>query len=202
VKHLDGPFAEPDTANGDGYTLRNGAAWTCGRMGPLGAVHIDRLIALMHRDSKTGWGAHLSPVMAEALGRIGPVNDKVVPNLVDAMETRGKWQGGWVIIPFFSQAVDTLASFGPKAAPAVPYLDKLAREKARPDLAGDVALLINVVKALGAIGPEAKEAVPALEALRSFKVPRPEQEKELIKEVETALNAVQGKKGKDEPASP
>lgn len=196
LTHMEIPFSEPDTENGDGFAVREEAAWTCGRMGPLAAMHMDRLIAQLHREGKHSRGKQ-SPVIVEAIGRIGPVYEQLVPNIVDAMEARGKFRMGEdPISPFFPKALDTLALFGPKAVAAVPYLAKLAREGAKPWVPQDVAALIKVVKTLGAIGPEAKEAVPDLEKLRGFKTNKGDDdkalEKELQTEVEKALTKLKG----------
>jgi HEAT repeat protein len=129
------------------FMVRQQAAWTCGRMGPLAAEHMDRLISMLHAE-----GAN-APQIVEAIGRIGPIHDNVVPNIVDAMERFDGGIGGQI------QAYKALESFGPKAASAVPLLNRFLRERRLhpPQIIG----ALNVLKA---VGPAAKEAVPVLES--------------------------------------
>jgi HEAT repeat protein len=125
--------------------VRQQAAWTCGRMGPLAAEHQDRLISMMHAE-----GGRI-PEIVEAIGCIGPTHANVVPNIVDAME-RQDGGIGWQI-----EAYQALEKFGPKSAPAVPLLARYLREhRQHPDVT------IAAIRVLKAIGPEAKEALPSL----------------------------------------
>jgi HEAT repeat protein len=57
----------------------------------------------------------------------------------------------------------------------------------------DPAVRITAIKALAQIGPPAKAAIPALQEVQKLpKTPR-DQDKELAKEAEAALEKIQGK---------
>ena len=50
------------------FMVRQQSAWTCGRMGPLAAEHIDRLISMLHAEGCK------APEIVEAIGRIGAID--------------------------------------------------------------------------------------------------------------------------------
>src|SRR5207249_4540722 len=80
---------------------------------------------------------------------------RAVPALVRAAEgqrTQGGRQG------LTTDIVLSLRLFGPEAAPAVPLLTRLVREKDRP-------VRLVAMLALQSVGPAAKDAVPALQEL-------------------------------------
>jgi HEAT repeat protein len=137
--------------------VRQQAAWTCGRMGPLAAEHMDRLISMMHAEG------HELPEIVEAIGRIGPLNDNVVMNIVDKMESTGglhDWSA------FKAAALTALEGFGAKAAPARQYLERILRDT--PNNRVTIEPLIAATRALGAMGAVARDALPLLEKMKTY----------------------------------
>jgi HEAT repeat protein len=132
--------------------VRRETAWTCGRMGPLAAGHMDRLIARMHTEGE--W----CPEVVVAIGAIGPIQDNVIPNIMDKIESSGRPGDA---VAFKVPAFAVLGAFGAKSAAAVPLIRRMLR-----DTVGDNPIPIKtaMVKALAAIGPAAKEAAPEIEA--------------------------------------
>jgi HEAT repeat protein len=149
------PWIEQDERS----LVERAAAWTAGRMGPLAAEHIDRLIALMHGRSY--------PEVVEAIGRIGPVHENVARNVTDRMEKvmnthdllLGERKAGEYVPACFA----ALETFGPKAAAAVPLMARLLAEQPREYGGPHIPLL--ALKVLGAVGRGAAEAVPDIEKL-------------------------------------
>jgi hypothetical protein len=139
------------------------AVWACGEFGPLSACHIDRLIFVMH-------GGPVAETV-EAIGKVGAVNDNVVPNIVDRMEQvaagtviaregdRTPRMSGEAIAVYMEKSFGALERFGPKAAPATPYLVRLI---SAADWERRKAYALGSLRALRAIGPAAKEAVPVI----------------------------------------
>jgi hypothetical protein len=166
----------PDT---DYRAIRGAAAWTLGRMGPPAAGKMDILISLMHKD------LYRSPEYVEAMGCIGPINENVVRNIMDVIEPQNDAMRGVI------EAYVALEKFGPKAAPAVPLLCRMLKER---NLSPAVA--IQMPKIMKAIGPAAAEAVPLLAELSKSGVRgiTPEGMKELRRVCGEAIEAITGKK--------
>ncbi len=171
--------------------VRQQAAWTCGRMGPLAREHMDRLISMMHQE------AHEVPEIVEAIGCIGLVHDNVLSNIIDKFEKTGEgtnWGG------FKIAALKALARFGDKSVPAVLMLKRtLARLGADRT---SFAIRTELMKTLAAIGPKAKAMLPEIEAAVKFnnygdwRIPQEEKDKlhkELREEAAKAYKAVSGK---------
>jgi hypothetical protein len=153
------------------YLVHAVAAWTAGRMGPLAACHIDRLIAIMH-------GMDITTTAVWAIGEIGPVHENVIPNLTDRLEKTifGQWGGFRVGARSFRVGAivagtqqeyrdfcfDILAKFGSKSKSAMPLMIRLISEG---EITGSKTIRnsIGAMKVLRALGPEAKESLPALE---------------------------------------
>ncbi len=135
--------------------VRRASAWACGRMGPLAAEHMDRLIAMLQTE-----GDQL-PEIAEAIGKIGALNENVVMNLVDRLE---RFVGGWFACK--AAVYTALEGFGPKALPALPYLMRVLRDT--PNNRVPIEPLIASVKVIGAIGPPARDALPLLEKMKTY----------------------------------
>jgi hypothetical protein len=152
------------------FGVRSAAAWTMGRMGRHAEKHIDKLISVLHRD-----GQRL-PTIVQAIGRIGPVHENVLPNIIDVMEegaksswNNGKPMGHW---PFGKAAMGALREFGPKAAPALPFLMRLLPKKSgssKVNVRANLTVITEVTRTIGAIGPAAKEAVPQLKVMTTFR---------------------------------
>jgi HEAT repeat protein len=155
----------------DVQPVRNAAAWTCGRMGKLAATHVDRLISIMHGERYPQIDHFFSAAAVEAMGRIGPVQANMVPNIVDRLEAIA---AGTAFHPqhdgaagrvCYLRGVNALERFGPEAASATPYLQRVISSNPLRDRERSLA----IVKALGAIGPGAAEAVPALQKIADAK---------------------------------
>ena len=175
-------------SNMEAALARKAAAWTCGRMGPLAAEQVDRLISLMHSDDH---GA--APESVEALGLIGLVHENVLLNIMDRLE--GYMESGWGL-DFRIKAFEALAQLGHKAAAAVPLLRRCLR---RLDNTGDKGLKMRLalLKALAAIGPAAKEAAPEIEA--HLHKPVGGQVADFTEEEEAAARAYKAVTGNDPP---
>lgn len=128
--------------------VRRAAAWTCARIGPLAAQHIDLLITRMHMEGE--W----CPEVVEAIGAIGAVHDNVIPNIIDKIESSGR---GGDFGALKEAAFSALANFGEKSAPVVP----LTRRLLQGPMWGNDAMRVRIamMKALPAFGPAAKDAV-------------------------------------------
>jgi hypothetical protein len=152
IKSLKEPleFCIPNS-DGDGpYALiRQAAAWTITRMGPLAREYVDLLISLMHREWTSSY--------VRALGAIGPVQDNIIPNIIDKMESSGR---GGDAAGLKSAALEVLAGFGEKSAAVVP----LIRRTLQGQMYGDDPMTVRIamMKALPAFGAAAKEAAPEI----------------------------------------
>jgi hypothetical protein len=165
--------------------VRQQAAWTCGRMGPLAAMHMDRLISMLHAE-----GIRI-PEIAEAMGLIGPVHENVVPNLLDAYESSGPYEDS---SPDLKLAIlGALERFGPKAAAATPMIAAyLKGDRARRSR---VALRTAMMRTLAAIGPAAGSAAPEIEGqIRAAgAAPADAAGRALLEEATRAYKAVTGR---------
>lgn len=132
------------------FLVRNEAVWTLGRMGPLAADYMDRLIARLHYEGRN------MPRIVETIGLIGPVNNNVIPNIMDEIESAGRPgdHDGFKV-----KAFETLAKFGDKSAGAVPLIRRMLR-----DTTGNSPnpIRLAMLKALPSLGPTAKEAAPEI----------------------------------------
>ncbi len=159
VPHLPDRFNDTEwLKDAECFLVRRAAAWTAGRMGKHGAVHIDRLIAMMHGNAP-------GPTeFIDAIGEIGPVHDNVVPNIVDKLEKTvyGGWQGvsGQEQANYAMHCLAVLERFGAKSPPAVDLLIRLLDPK---DIQRDTNRAVQVLKTLAAIGDAAARAVPVIE---------------------------------------
>ena len=147
--------------------VRQQAAWTCGRMGPLAAEHMDRLLAMMHAE-----GGEI-PEIVEAIGCIGPIRDNIVPNIMDKMERKDggtAWQ---------KESWQALQKFGAKAEAVLPFAKRFITN---PQFYGTnnsrerEALVIEVLKLLRVAGPKAIDALPQVENLAHYKYPYNEED--------------------------
>ncbi|MBM4038431.1 MAG: HEAT repeat domain-containing protein [Planctomycetes bacterium] len=172
IPHLKTPLAQGDQLLGSHqdqeYRLvRRAAAWTCGRMGPLAAGHMDLLISRMHAE-----GQHC-PEIVEAIGLIGPVHDNVVPNILDKMEQK---DGGTV---WQTESWQALQRFGAKAEAVLPFAKRFITE---PRFYGTnnsrerEALVIEVLRFLRVAGPKAVDCLPQVENLANYKYPYNEED--------------------------
>jgi HEAT repeat protein len=133
------------------FLVRRAAAWTAGRMGKHGAVHIDRLISLLHanRPGETEF--------IDAIGEIGPVHQNVVPNVVDKIEKSiyGGFQGvsGEQLANYVSHGLAVLKRFGPASAPATDFLARLLAEGKYVE---------DTLAAVAAIGPPAAKTAAVI----------------------------------------
>jgi HEAT repeat protein len=151
------------------YMVRRAAAWTTGRMGPLAAEHMDRLIAMMH-----GEGAR-TPEIVAAIGNIGPVNDNVAPNMVDFMETGP----GWTMV----ETWQVLQKFGPKAELAIPFAKRILTNPSfygQNDRQKRQLAVIEAMKFLQVAGPKAVDVLPQVESLINYKYPYGEKHEETV----------------------
>lgn len=143
--------------------VRQQAAWTCGRMGPLAAEHVDRLITMLNSE-----GEQL-PQIVEALGLIGPVNPNVVPNIVNKIESADgnidAWSG------FRATAFAALARIGPKAEGALSFTKRFLSQPPAPWDAHRMKISTEALKFLQAAGPKAKECTGEVEKLTKYPVP-------------------------------
>jgi HEAT repeat protein len=159
IPHLTRALTDYQEHSEEHRMVRQQAAWTCGRMGPLAAAHMDRLLSMMQSEGE------VLPEIVEAVGLIGPLNENVINNIVDKMESccRAGSLDAWA---FREKALEALGRFGPKAAPALPYLMKILRDT--PDNRVAIEPLIGSVKTIGQIGPTAKDALPLLEKMKTY----------------------------------
>ncbi len=167
--------------------VRRAAAWTCSRMGPLAAEHIDLLIARMHAEGE--W----CPEIVVAIGAIGPVHANVIPNIIDKIESSGRGgDAGSLKVPAFA----ALAGFGEKSAAVVP----LIRRALQGPMWGNDAMPIRIamMKALPAFGAASKEAAP--EILAQIRLGRERNEPDYRTLVEEATNAYKAVTGQEPPA--
>lgn len=146
--------------------VRAAAAWTCGRMGPLAAEHVDRLISMMHAEGD--W----VPETVEALGMIGPVQPNIVPNILDKLERLdGNLNARYHLR---QKGFEALARFGPKAAPAVEFLNRFLKRDAAGWGEVEITDAIAAIRTIAAIGQAAARALPTVESLAdSKKLPHP-----------------------------
>jgi hypothetical protein len=161
IPHLPELFSDGENPWGENALVRRSAAWACGRMGSLGAEHIDRLINMMF--------THPFPEVVEAIGEIGPVNENVVKNVMRRMEqvmnVHDLLLGEPKAKDYLPTCFAVLEKFGPKASPAVPLMKRLLKEQPREY--GGPHIPVLALKVLGAIGPDAKDAIPEIEKLLS-----------------------------------
>jgi hypothetical protein len=178
-------------ANAEIFDYWDAVAWTCGRMGPLAAVHVDRLLGEILRTGNTQ--------VIDALGEIGPVQPNMVPNIVAAMEkinagsvhivvpfrglgARTPPLGGEQAVALMQHGFNVLAGYGEASAPAVEFASSFlaARNK---------TYVLGALKVLQAVGPKAASAAKEIEekALKSS-------DPEIAKAAEEALVAIRGKK--------
>jgi len=136
--------------------VRRATAWTLGRMGPLSAVHVDRLIAMMHAEGE------YVPESVETLGLIGPVHKNVIPNIMDKLERSDPNN-----YTFRPAAFKALGCFGVKSAQAVPLTRRMLFER-KNDGRYDREKL-EMLKMLACVGPAAKEAVPEIQYYTGYK---------------------------------
>jgi HEAT repeat protein len=185
VPHL-APLCD-DTQHGVGpcWDVRKEAAWTMGRMGALSKMHIDKFIAVLHRD-----GFRI-PEIVEAMGRIGPVHENVVPNIVDAMEKAAShnWGQDLTLWPFGRAAMKALQGYGPEAKPAVSFLQRIVEKDRRY-----LIVMAEAARTLGTIGPAAKDALPCLAEAARFdrKYADREELKKLHEAASEAIAAIEG----------
>lgn len=187
------------------YMVHSAAAWTAGRMGPLSACHIDKLISMLHGDRD------ISTTVVWAIGEIGPVNDNIVPNLMNRLEKTiyGQYEGFAVgaqkylvgditegtTQEYRDYCFNVLAKFGTKSAKAVPLMGRLLSEEGW-NSPHRIRNSIGALKVIKAVGPEAKEALPVLENVAKFtrfsdQIPKDRIE-QFKKEAQAALAAVKG----------
>lgn len=146
------------------HMVRAAAAWACGRMGPLAAEHMDRLITMLQAEGET------TPTVVEAIGNIGPINDNVVANILTKMEMSTSWQ---------TQSWVALQKFGTKAESVVPFAKRFlgrATFYGSGNSRAREALVIEVMKFLRVAGPSAATAIPELENLANYKYPYNEED--------------------------
>ncbi len=139
--------------------VRQQAAWTCGRMGPLAKEHMDRLISMMHAE-----GQQL-PEIVVAIGEIGALNDNIVSNIMDKMEKDTSWQiQSWL----------ALQKFGEKSAPVVPFAKRFLKNATfygSNNSEYREKVVVEVLKLLRITGPTAKTCLPEVENLANYKYP-------------------------------
>lgn len=160
IPHLPALFEDfARRRDGESKLVERAAAWTCGRMGPLAAEHMDRLISMMHGQTY--------PEVVEAIGAVGAVQDNVVKNVLSRME---KVMNVPDLMLYELKGRDyaptcfaTLEKFGPKAKEAVPMMVRHLTEQPSQFPGPHIPLL--AARVLGAIGPDAKDAIPDLEKL-------------------------------------
>lgn len=202
------------TASSHRYMIQSAAAWTAGRMGPLAACHIDRLVAILH-------GPDVATTAVWAIGEIGAVNENVIPNLTDRLEKAiygGQWGGfgahafshcvGPVVEGTKEEYRDfcfaVLAKFGGKSKSAVPLMIRIISEET---ISGDrIRDATGALRVLRALGPEAKDALPALEkavGITTFHSRIPAAAVEAFQaEARAALAAVKGGKATSRQGEP
>ncbi len=157
---------------GDKQPVRNAAAWACGRMGALANGYVDRLISIMHGDSRLQRDQNFMCAVPDTLGILGPVHENVVPNIVDKLEkihagTGFFVQEPWELMRIYGlHCISALERIGPKAKSSVPYLNRLLTS---PKRMRDLQQTTYVMKAVAAMGPGAAETASALKSLREEK---------------------------------
>jgi HEAT repeat protein len=203
--HHDRPQTGPSRS--EMYMVHSAAAWTAGRMGPLSACHIDRLIAMMNGDRD------ISTTVVWAIGEVGPVHDNVIPNVVNRLEKALVGEGFSVgalsfcigditagtIQEYRDFCFNVLAKFGAKSKEAVPLMKRCISEGNWYDK-NHISNAIGAFKVMRAVGPAAKEALLALEAavqLQQFdeRIPAGIVD-EFKKQAQAALAAVNGEAAK------
>ncbi len=203
VKHHAKPQRGP--THSEMYMVHSAAAWTAGRMGPLAACHIDRLIAMLRGDRD------ISTTVVWAIGEIGAVHDNVIPNLINRLEETiyGQYGGfrvgaeGFLIgeitegttQEYRDHCFRVLAKFGAKSKSAVSLMNRLITDGNWYD-GYRIRNAIGAFKVLRAVGADAREALPALEKAVQIKqfdgrIPAKTAE-EFKKEAQAALDAVKG----------
>jgi hypothetical protein len=117
----------------------------------------------------------------------------VVPNIVDVMEKAAShnWGQDLTFWPFGLAAMKALQGYGPKAKPAVSFLQRILEKNRR-----HLVVMAEAARTLGAIGPAAKEAVPALEAMTTYtrRYANKEALKKLHEAAREAIAAIKGRK--------
>ena len=190
IPHLAAKLTEGGVTGGawgkdEIYLVREAAAYCVMRMGPLAKEHVDLMIAKLHQEGQK------SPIWVQAPGAIGPVHENVAKNIVDKLEVPdpAMW---WML-----EAYDVLASFGPRAEPAVDLAARYLRECKLPG-AGAIKLL----RLLKSIGPAATNALPVIKSYLNIKAynqrhggpATAEEVAEMRKEASAAWEAITGQK--------
>ncbi len=178
--------------------VERAAAWTCGRMGKLAAVHIDRLISVMQANPPQ------PTEFVDAIAEIGPVHDNVVPNIVDKLEKAvfGGYQGGSPEenANYRLHCVLALERFGEKSARAAPLLDRFLREKTFEG----TKINLSILRTLKGIGPAAKAFAPTLRQwarMTEYRGATQDELAEMNAAAQAALEAVAGKDAGPEKAA-
>jgi hypothetical protein len=175
-----GLAAQPWLEQAERALVERAAVWTAGRMGPLAACHMDRLVAMIGGDN--------GDVVCEAIAKIGPTQGNIVPNLATMIERGHAWEN----TAAKASALVTLASFGPKAAAALPLLERFLRERTFQH-SDSAKMNILVLRAVQGIGPAAASCAPLLKQyaeLKEFPHAAPEDVAAMNKAAQAALGAV------------
>ena len=138
---------------GESRAVRGAAAWACGRMGPLAAEHVDRLITMLNAEGM--------PEVVTALGLIGPVQDNVVPNILNFMERDEQYGPAWNMV----ETWQVLQKFGPKAEQVIPFARRCLRN---PYFPVRERMAVEALKFLQVAGPKAVEALPEVESAINY----------------------------------
>jgi hypothetical protein len=178
--------------------VERAAAWTCGRMGKLAAVHIDRLISVMQANPPQ------PTEFVDAIAEIGLVHDNVVPNIADKLEKAvfGGYQGGSPEenANYRIHCVLALERFGEKSARSAPLLDRFLREKTFDGS----KINLGILRTLKSIGPAAKAFAPTLRqwaGMTEYGGATQAEVAEMKAAAQAALEAVAGKDAGPEKAA-
>jgi HEAT repeat protein len=145
--------------------IRANAAWTVGRMGKHANAHIDRLIAMLHKERYY----EAAVAVIDAIAILGPVHETVVSNVVDQTEKAvankvwGPAGPSWEQRKTYTRHVfDALKKWKAKSAQATDLMVNLISREGW-DQRGAKEIAIQALEVLGAVGPAAKKAVPTIE---------------------------------------